>query len=575
MTDSFDNNGFVQNNGDGNSNLNEKETPSVQQNAGNEPSDKVQSASEYLRNDNPYFTNTQFNAENRDDDNRQADESIEAGTQQSAEEKDKTAPQFNASNTTPGTYQTQQPYNPYYNQYSGNAPQQQYNGQYYGQQTGYGYNQTPSGTQQQFSGYQNYTSTATEDKSPYLADSDGTKKPKKKNTGIIVLIVILALVIVAAIVGIVIALTGDSGTQDLPTAGVEETLVDPDAPSVEIGETPDSDSSGTTADGVLSSEAIAEKLEASNVGIVLYTAMGQVANEGSGIVMTADGYIITCAHVISDAASSGYTIKVFLDDSTEYDATVVGYDEQSDVGVIKASGVTNLTPAEFGDSDSLKVGETVYAIGNPGGMSFFGSFTQGVVSAIDRPISSEIGYTMNCIQHDAAINPGNSGGMLVNKYGQVVGINSSKISGNTYEGMSFAIPMSQAKDIVDSLIQYGYVKDRAKLGITYISADSDYYYSMLVRVYGLPEGSIVIKSVSPTSDLINYDVQQEDLIVAVNGEALDSSDKLVETINGLKPGDEITLTIVRINPQTQQRNQFDVTCRLIEDNTSTATTVTP
>ena len=303
--------------------------------------------------------------------------------------------------------------------------------------------------------------------------------------------------------------------------------------------------------------------------------MGQVANEGSGIVMTADGYIITCAHVISDAASSGYTIKVFLDDSTEYDATVVGYDEQSDVGVIKASGVTNLTPAEFGDSDSLKVGETVYAIGNPGGMSFFGSFTQGVVSAIDRPISSEIGYTMNCIQHDAAINPGNSGGMLVNKYGQVVGINSSKISGNTYEGMSFAIPMSQAKDIVDSLIQYGYVKDRAKLGITYISADSDYYYSMLVRVYGLPEGSIVIKSVSPTSDLINYDVQQEDLIVAVNGEALDSSDKLVETINGLKPGDEITLTIVRINPQTQQRNQFDVTCRLIEDNTSTATTVTP
>ena len=210
MTDSFDNNGFVQNNGDGNSNLNEKETPSVQQNAGNEPSDKVQSASEYLRNDNPYFTNTQFNAENRDDDNRQADESIEAGTQQSAEEKDKTAPQFNASNTTPGTYQTQQPYNPYYNQYSGNAPQQQYNGQYYGQQTGYGYNQTPSGTQQQFSGYQNYTSTATEDKSPYLADSDGTKKPKKKNTGIIVLIVILALVIVAAIVGIVIALTGDS-----------------------------------------------------------------------------------------------------------------------------------------------------------------------------------------------------------------------------------------------------------------------------------------------------------------------------------------------------------------------------
>lgn len=432
----------------------------------------------------------------------------------------------------------------------------------------YGYQQASYQPYGQYSGYQPYgTQQQTPpppppvENSPYAADQPEPPtpgEPKKKKTGLWIFIVILALAIVASIVGIAIAVNG--GNHDTPIG--TETSEQGETPSLDIKD-PVTSGGLTDETGNLTVAGVAEKLKPSNVGIVIYTNSNQVAGEGSGIIMTADGYIITCAHVISDATN--YRIKVFLENSEEYDAKIVGFDERSDVGVIKVDGVTDFVPAEFGDSDSLKVGEEVIAIGNPGGMSFFGSVTNGIVSAIDRPVSSQIGYSMKCIQHNAAINPGNSGGMLCNMQGQVIGINSSKIASSDYEGMGFSIPISSAKDIIDSLIQNGYVKDRAKLGITYVAASSDYYYSMVVKLYGLPEGTVVVNSISNDSDLANYDVKADDMIVGVNGTKLTEAGQMVDIINGMKPGDEITLNMVRIDNQTQQKQEFDITCKLVED----------
>ncbi len=317
---------------------------------------------------------------------------------------------------------------------------------------------------------------------------------------------------------------------------------------------------------------LAEKARKSNVGILLYTdnAASSLQGQGSGVVMDVDStgeytFIITCAHVID---SKGTKVKVQTEDGKSYDAEVVGYDTRTDLGVIRVH-YTGFTPAEFGNSDDLVVGDPVYAIGNPGGVEFFGSFTGGFVSAINRPINSEIGYTMKCIQHDASINPGNSGGMLVNKYGQVIGINSQKISNTSYEGMGFAIPVSAAKPIIEDLITYGYVKDRPKLGISYYSVSSVTQYYMIAQMNNLPAGSLVITEVNEDSALAGTDVKRGDIIIGVNGKDLTTADVLLELIDKGKVGDKLTLKIARIN-SNYSVDTFDVTATLVEDRGTTA-----
>ena len=171
---------------------------------------------------------------------------------------------------------------------------------------------------------------------------------------------------------------------------------------------------------------------------------------------------------------------------------------------------------------------------------------------------------MSCVQHDAAINPGNSGGALVNVYGQVIGINSSKIADAEYEGMGFAVPITVAKDVVDKIIANGYVPNRPKLGITYSAVTHSQTYSMIVQMKGLPNGSVVIAGIDPSSSLAGTKVQVGDLITGVNGKKLDSSDILLDTIEKSKVGDEITLSICHINDD-YSLNQFDVKVKLIED----------
>lgn len=258
------------------------------------------------------------------------------------------------------------------------------------------------------------------------------------------------------------------------------------------------------------------------------------ASEGSGIIMSEDGYIITNAHVVEGATS----LKVMTSDGETYEAQLIGSDTVTDLAVVKIDA-TGLTAAEFGSSEDLRVADKVMAIGNPGGHELSSSVTIGYVSALNRAISNNTtGYTMEYIQTDAAINPGNSGGALINEYGQVVGINSAKISATGYEGLGFAIPIDTAQPIISDLIQYGYVKDRAVLGIS-----GQFIDSMTGRFYGLPQGEYVAQLNS--SEAQASGLQVGDVITAIDGQQLDSESTLRSAILSKKPGDTVTLQVYR------------------------------
>ena len=255
-------------------------------------------------------------------------------------------------------------------------------------------------------------------------------------------------------------------------------------------------------------------------------------SEGSGIIATSDGYIITNAHVVDGADS----LKVITSDGKTYEAELIGSDSMTDLAVIKVDA-EGLTAAEFGSSSDLVVADPVIAIGNPGGLQ--SSVTVGYVSALNRPVtSSDTGYTMNCIQTDAAINPGNSGGALVNMYGQVIGINSSKIVATGYEGLGFAIPIDDALPIIRNLKDYGYVKDRAMLGIS-----GQYLDSWTANFYGLPSGMYVAEV--NNESVSDAGVQQGDVITKIDDEEITSANTISNYIAKKKPGDEVTLTITR------------------------------
>ena len=313
----------------------------------------------------------------------------------------------------------------------------------------------------------------------------------------------------------------------------------------------------------INSVAIAEKVRPSVVGVMTYKG-GQLYGEGSGILWKTDEtgkytYVVTCAHVIDE---SGVTYGVLLDSGKTYEAEMVAADTRTDIGVLKIEA-TGLPLAEVGDSSALRIGEPIYAIGNPGGAAFFGSITDGIVSAIDRSVDAV--YTMTCIQHSAAINPGNSGGALVNMAGQIVGINSSKIASTEYEGMGFAVPTSIAVPVVEALIQYKYVPNRPKLGIEYAPVSAYQLYSLVVSIKGLPQGSLVIAGISSDSSLKDTKAQVGDLIIGVNGKDMDDSSVLLDLIDTGAVGDTLTLTLCRVESRTYKTTTFDVTITLVED----------
>ncbi len=219
----------------------------------------------------------------------------------------------------------------------------------------------------------------------------------------------------------------------------------------------------------LATESIAEKVSPSIVTVVCqiqstssgFGGQSQTSTAtGSGIIISSDGYVVTNYHVIEGSVS----VEVYLNDHNKYVAAIVGGDALSDLAVLKLDA-TDLPAAEFGNSDNLKIGEKAVAIGNPLGIEFAGTVTQGIISGLDREIEVG-GVAMTLIQTDATINPGNSGGALVNKYGQVIGVTSSKISIDYAEGIAFAIPSNDAVKVVNDLINLGYVAGRPYIGLS-------------------------------------------------------------------------------------------------------------
>lgn len=265
---------------------------------------------------------------------------------------------------------------------------------------------------------------------------------------------------------------------------------------------------------------------------------------GSGIIISEDGYILTNNHVVSSSSesSSYYQISeatkvsvILFNDETEYEAKIVGKDEQTDLAVIKIDK-SGLTKAEFADSDDVKVGEFAMAVGNPVNMT--STVTTGIVSALNRKIMDSDGKTFTCIQTDAAINSGNSGGALVNGDGNVIGINTLKLSGTGIEGIGFAIPINATTDVTSQLIQYSKVK-RPYIGISGIDLDE-----VTARKYNLVVG-IYVKTVEDFSSAEKSGLKAGDVIVEADGKSVSKMDELTEIKNSHNIGDELKLKINR------------------------------
>ena len=296
--------------------------------------------------------------------------------------------------------------------------------------------------------------------------------------------------------------------------------------------------------GELSVTQISAKVGPSVVGIVnkqsvtTWFGTSEQDGSGSGIIISDDGYILTNSHVVENATS----LTVVLSNSKEYSATIVGQDSKTDLAVLKIDA-TGLPAAELGKSSELAVGDLAVAIGNPLGMEFYGSVTQGIISALNRTMNVE-GREYTLIQTDAAINPGNSGGPLVNKYGQVIGINTVKISSSSAEGMGFAIPIDVATPIVNDLIKNGYVTGRPQIGV----ATRDITENMS-QYYGMPMGVYVV-SVVDGSGAAAAGIKTGDIITAVDGTEIKTAEELNSIKDKHKAGDTLSLTIVRSGQKT-------------------------
>ena len=262
---------------------------------------------------------------------------------------------------------------------------------------------------------------------------------------------------------------------------------------------------------------------------------------GTGVVLTADGYIITNSHVVEDAG----TVRVRLTDGEEYPAMIIGSDAVSDLAVLYIE-CNGLTPATFGNSDSLRVGDAVAAIGDPMGVQFHGTMTDGIVSAINRNVTVS-GRTMTLIQTNAALNSGNSGGPLINCYGQVIGINTMKISAfaasSGVEGLGFAIPSTTVKEISEQLIRQGYVSGRPDIGLEG-EAVSRFYQNY----YHMPAG-LYITHVDTGSDAHEKGIEYGDILISINNQRITDMDSLNTVLYAHDAGDTVNVVIYRSGKQ--------------------------
>lgn len=334
-------------------------------------------------------------------------------------------------------------------------------------------------------------------------------------------------------------------------------VVNENAPSIDIIGKGQTDTDYPLEEGVvLTAAQVNAKVLPSVVGIQSSSLKGTVGT-GTGIIMSEDGYIITNSHVIAD----GDIFTVYMYDQMQYKAELVGQDEKTDLAIIKIKpdASDEIIPAEFGNSELLVVGDNAYAIGTPGGLELQSTFTGGYISAISREIVID-DREMKLIQTDAAINPGNSGGPLINEYGQVIGINTIKIVDEEYEGLGFAIPINEAKPILDEITTYGFVTGRPAIGITGMNITKEQ-----AEANNIPQG-LYVETVDIRSSAYTQGLKKGDIIVGVNGQTTTSSTEINEIRDNFNAGDIITLNVDRAG----QKIEIDIA--LMDENDLSAVT---
>lgn len=277
-----------------------------------------------------------------------------------------------------------------------------------------------------------------------------------------------------------------------------------------------------------------EKVNSSVVGITVYNSAGD-GSQASGVLYSEDGYIITNDHIYSEVGAPKF--KIYTSDGKEYDAKYIAGDQISDLAVLKIDG-SGFTPAQFGNSDEIIYGENVVAVGRPSDATQASSITKGIISSTGRRVKTTSNYSAKLIQTDSAINPGSSGGALVNMYGQVIGITSSKLAGVSYDAVGYAIPTKTMKRICEELIKNGKVVSRAKLGITYTAINS-----VTAEINGYDCVGLYVASVSEDSDLYGK-ISEGDVITHINGIEVTSDDIVLDIIEESSAGDKISVTVL-------------------------------
>ena len=343
------------------------------------------------------------------------------------------------------------------------------------------------------------------------------------------------------------AILGGNDSQETDSAQSS----DDSAFSMEIRKKPENSDGGFVVKDV---SDVVQKVRPSVVGVITESFQTySTSSTGSGIILSEDGYIVTNNHVVE----GGDSIAVTLDDGETYAAELIGTDVKSDIAVLKIDA-QNLPAAEFGDSSQVEVGEAAIAIGNPLGLN--GTVTAGIISAVDREI--QVGSSnMVLLQTDASINPGNSGGALLNEYGQVIGVNSAKISSEDSEGLGFAIPSNTVGPIVEELIDKGYVSGRPLTGISGRNVSA-----LAAAFYNIPQG-ILVDQVAPESDAAAKGLTAGDVIIGVDDIRVENISDACTLRDEHKAGDTMKLTFYRqgstheINIQlmeeTNQQSEYD------------------
>jgi len=332
---------------------------------------------------------------------------------------------------------------------------------------------------------------------------------------------------------------------------------------------PATDDTLTDGSGKYTYAGIAEKVMPSIVEIYTYSD-GSIAGTGSGIILSEDGFIATNAHVVSKAES--YSIRLFNGASKDerIEATLIGQDSKTDLAILKISA-EGLVPATLGDSDQVQLGESVCALGNPAGLS--GSITTGIISGMNRRVrASANNFEMDCFQTDAAISPGNSGGALVNMFGQVIGITSSKysanlFSGSVYEGLGFAITINEALPILTELMEQGYVSGRVRIGISFLSHEIALEQAEkdgLKLPDVLKKQGILVLKIDEDSDLTHTIFKIGDWILTMNGKDVCDNGDITRAIEGLTAGQSVHCRCGHIS-ENGSFTTYEIDFKLLED----------